>query len=74
MQLPHSNPVGLSVVPGSFTQCPRESAPLIRVTAVFLLVSFLAVVSVTTAVSLGGYCLTSDTADTRSLPPGYLGH
>jgi hypothetical protein len=40
-------------------------------TTVLLLVFFVVTV-VTTAVSLGAYCLTTDASDTRALPPTFL--
>ena len=44
----------------------------VRGLAALLLCAFVAVVSVTTAVSLGAYCLTSDTTNTHALPDSYL--
>ena len=39
-----------------------------RAVAVVVLIAFAVVGTVTTVVSLGGYCLTSDGGDTASLP------
>ena len=72
MELPRTSPVGVSEVPASFTMTPREYPTGVRLLAGLILGAFLAVVSVTTAVSLGAYCLTSDTVDTRALPEAYL--
>ncbi len=69
---PRVNPVGVAEIPTGYAQQPRRYPPGIRALAGMLLTSFVAVVLVTTAVSLGAYCLTSDTADTRSLPAAYL--
>lgn len=72
MDLPRTNPVGLPLVPPEFSQTPRRYPAAARALAAALLGALLAVVSVTTAVSLGAYCLTSDTANTRSLPSSYV--
>jgi hypothetical protein len=72
MDLPRTNPVGLPEVPASFVMSPRAYPRRVRILAGLLLGAFVAVVSVTTAVSLGAYCLTSDTVDTRALPDAYL--
>lgn len=72
MQLPFTDPVGLAVVPESYSQTPGRHSSAARLTAALLLGTFLAVVSVTTAVSLGAYCLTTDTANTTHLPSSYL--
>ena len=68
MQVPHTNPVGLTVVPSSYSQRPQRHPLARRVVASFLLAALFAVVSVTTATSLGAYCLTTDTINTTSLP------
>jgi hypothetical protein len=71
VELPRTSPVGLPV-PAEFTQVARSYSFVSRTIAVVLLGIFLAVVSVTTTVSLGRYCLTSDTSNTQALPPRYL--
>jgi hypothetical protein len=72
MQLPHTDAVGLAVVPDSYSQTPGRHSSSVRLAAALLVGTFLAVVSVTTAVSLGAYCLTTDTANTTRLPSSYL--
>ena len=72
MELPHANPVGIAVTPEGFSQRPRCYGSAVRIAAGLLLGTFLAVVCVTTAVSLGKYCLTTDAENTTSLPPAYL--
>ena len=71
MELPHTDPVGIRVVPESFSQRPRHYGSALRIAAGLLLAAFLAVVCVTTAVSLGAYCLTTDTENTNGLPSTY---
>jgi len=72
MELPHANPVGIAVTPEGFSQRPRRYGSALRIAAGLLIGAFLAVVCVTTAVSLGEYCLTTDTENTAGLPPAYL--
>ena len=67
MEAPHSDPVGLPVRPPNFAQTPRTYPWPARVAAALVLSTLLAVVSITTAASLGAYCLTSHGANTRSL-------
>lgn len=75
MELPRTSPTGVPIVPNSFPQVPRDYGFVTRTLAALLLGAFIAVVSVTTAVSLGAYCLTSDTLNTSGLPADYLrGH
>lgn len=68
MDVPRSNPVGLPIVPSGFAQTPRRYPRPIRALALAVLASFSAVVGVTTAASLGAYCLTTDTNNTARLP------
>jgi hypothetical protein len=68
METPRTNPVGLPIVPGCFSQSPRSYPSHTRVVASLILGALLSTVLVTTASSLGAYCLTTDTANTRSLP------
>ena len=68
MEAPHSDPIGLPIRPEGFAEAPRAYAWPARVVAALLLSTLLAVVSVTTAASLGAYCLTSDAGNTRALP------
>ncbi|MEM7411201.1 MAG: hypothetical protein AAF430_13275 [Myxococcota bacterium] len=68
MQLPHSDPIGLPVVPKGYRRTPRAYPRRVRIGAGVLLGIFVTVVVVTTAVSLGTYCLTTDTANAGDLP------
>lgn len=70
MDVPRVDPVGLSAVPEAFSQTPRRHGRATRALATVLIGVFAAVASVTTAVSLGAYCLTTDTGNTAALP-GY---
>lgn len=70
MEVPRVSPVGLGETPAGFREHARRHAPAQRWLAGALLAVFLGVVAVTTALSLGAYCLTTDTIDTSSLP-GY---
>ncbi len=72
MRVPHTNPVGLAMVPDSFSQRPQRHPMARRMAAALLMTAFFTVVCVTTAVSLGAYCLTSDAANTAALPSSYL--
>ena len=69
MEAPHSDPVGVPVRPPHFAQTPRTYRWPARVAASVMLSILLAVASITTALSLGAYCLTSDGANTRALLP-----
>jgi len=68
MDIPTTNPVGVPVVPPSFSQFPRAYSRHTRALAALVLGALVIVSSVTTAMSLGTYCLTTDTANTQSLP------
>lgn len=72
MELPRVNPVGCTEVPPDFQARSRRYALAARVVATAVLAVFILVVTVTTVVSLGSYCLTSDGANTSGLPHGYL--
>lgn len=68
MDVPRVDPIGLSAVPKAFSQTPGRHRRATRALATVLIGVFAAVASVTTAVSLGAYCLTTDTANTTALP------
>lgn len=68
MEAPYTDPVGLPVVPDDFVRTPRRYAVGTRLFAVATLGLFLGVATVTTAMSLGAYCITSDAADASQLP------
>ncbi len=71
MRIPEINPVGVLTRPESYAQAPRSYPPLVRVLAAVLVATFLSVVVVTSAVSLGAYCLTSDGSNTHALSTSY---
>lgn len=68
MEAPRVNPIGLVEAPPDFTATPRRFSRPLRLFAGLLLVLFLLGTMVTTVVSLGRYCLTTDSTDTRALP------
>jgi hypothetical protein len=68
-RLPRVNPIGLFETPPDFPAAPRRFSRRSRLLAAALLLLFLGATLVTTTVSLGRYCLTSDAADTRALHP-----
>ena len=73
MELPHSDPVGVPVVPRGYRRAPRRYPASVRAAALVLSLVFASVVVVTTAVSLGAYCLTTDTANSGDLPSAVFG-
>jgi hypothetical protein len=70
MEPPRVNPIGLLETPADLAATPRRFSRPLRLLAGLLLVLFLLGTMVTTVVSLGRYCLTTDSTDTRALPPG----
>jgi hypothetical protein len=72
MELPRVNPVGLTEIPPGFQSRRRRYSLTARVMATVVLAVFALVVTVTTVVSLGSYCLTSDGSNTSGLPQSYL--
>ena len=68
MEPPRVNPIGLLETPSEFARTPRRFSRPLRLLASLLLVLFLLGTMVTTVVSLGRYCLTTDSTDTRALP------
>ena len=72
MQIPEINPVGVLTRPEAYAQTPRSYPTLVRIFAAALVAAFLSVVVVTSAVSLGAYCLTSDGTNTQALPTSYF--
>jgi hypothetical protein len=65
---PRVNPIGLLETPADLAATPRRFSRPLRLLAGLLLVLFLLGTMVTTVVSLGRYCLTTDSIDTRALP------
>jgi hypothetical protein len=70
MEPPRVNPIGLLETPPHQTSSPRMFSRPLRLLAGLLLVLFLLTTTIATVVSLGRYCLTTDSADTRTLPSG----
>ncbi len=68
MEAPHVDPVGLSVTPSGYRIGPRTYSRAQRLVAGALAAIFTGVVALTTAWSLGAYCLTSDGENTHALP------
>ena len=59
MELPRVNPIGIIESPDSYEVSPRELPIALRLVAAAILITFTAVGTITTVVSLGAYCLTS---------------
>ena len=72
MELPRVNPIGLTEIPPGFQARRRRYSRTARVVATVVLTIFALVVIVTTVLSLGAYCLTSDASNTSGLPQTYL--
>jgi len=72
MELPRVNPIGLTEIPSGFQARRRRYSLMARVVATAVLAIFALVVTVTTVVSLGSYCLTSDGSNASGLPQSYL--
>ncbi len=68
MEPPRVNPIGILETEPDFVASPRRYSPRLRLLAVLVLTLFFAATVVTTVVSLGRYCLTTDAANTRALP------
>lgn len=68
MEPPRVNPIGILETEPDFVSSPRRYSLRLRLLTGLLLALFLGATVVTTVVSLGRYCLTTDAADTRSLP------
>ncbi|MEM7678573.1 MAG: hypothetical protein AAF449_21505 [Myxococcota bacterium] len=65
---PTVNPIGIVNYPQDYSARPRTYGGWMRTTATAVLIVFAVVVTVTTGVSLGAYCLTSDAGNTHALP------
>ena len=68
MELPRVNPVGVLEWPEEAFASPRRPSPRLRALAALLLVLFALMTVVTSTVSLGAYCLTTEPGDVRTLP------
>ncbi len=66
MEIPRVNPIGILENPlgGS----PRQASRGVRVLASIVLVIFALATVISTVVSLGAYCLTTEPGDVRRLP------
>ena len=60
MQIPRVDPVGLLEIPSGFAARPSPRPLRTRIAAAALVVAFLSVTVVTTALGLGRYCLTTE--------------
>lgn len=60
MQVPRVDPVGVLEIPSDFVARPSSRPLRTRIAAAALVVAFFSVTVVTTALSLGGYCLTTE--------------
>jgi len=68
MEPPRINPVGILEISPDFASSPRRYSRRLRLLAGLLLALFFTATVVTTVISLGRYCLTTDAANTRALP------
>ena len=67
--IPRVDAIGIVQYPAGYSAAPRQYAPSLRVVATAVLIIFALVVVVTTGVSFGQYCLTSDGGDWSQLTP-----
>ena len=67
MEQPKVNAVGVLEYPDDHEAAPREYSSVQRFFATVLLLFFFAVTVVTSALTLGAYCLTTDGTDGRVL-------
>jgi len=67
MELPRVNAVGVVEHPKGYEVTPRGYPAWLRAVSLAVLAAFVLVVLVTSAVTLGAYCLTSDGGDSRLL-------
>lgn len=68
MNIPRINPVGIVEHPEGYAATPRRYPLWLRGLVFVLLLVFGGVTVVTTVVSLGTYCLTTNGGDVRNLP------
>lgn len=68
MESPRVNPIGILETAPDFVSSPRRYSLRLRVLTGLLLAFFFGTTVVTTVVSFGQYCLTTDASDTRALP------
>ncbi|MFQ5848547.1 MAG: hypothetical protein ACE5IQ_12865 [Candidatus Methylomirabilales bacterium] len=72
MELPQVDPPGCTEILPGFQARRRRYACTARVVATAVLAVFVLVATVTTVISLGSYCLTSDGSNASGLPQGTL--
>jgi hypothetical protein len=65
---PRVNPIGLLETPSDLASTPRRFPRRLRLLAGLLLALFFLGTVVTTVISFGRYCSTTDATDTRALP------
>jgi len=71
MEPPRVNPIGILETREDYVSSPRRFSRPLRLLAGLLLALFFGATVVTTVVSLGQYCLTTDAANTRALPSAH---
>jgi hypothetical protein len=67
MEPPRVNPIGLLETPSDLVSTPRQFSRRLRLLAGLLLALFFLGTVVTTVISFGRYCSTTDATDTRAL-------
>jgi len=70
MEPPRVNPIGILETPSELDSAPRRFSGRLRLLAGLLLALFFLGTVVTTVISFGRYCSTTDAVDTRALPGG----
>lgn len=70
MDVPRINPVGLLELPEDHAGTPRTHSPAWRLVVGLFLVVFFAATVLSTVLSLGAYCLSTDGANVRALAAG----
>jgi hypothetical protein len=70
MEPPRVNPIGLLETPSDLVSTPRRFSRRLRLLAGLLLALFFLGTVVTTVISFGRYCSTTDATDTRALNSG----
>jgi hypothetical protein len=68
LEIPRVSPIGLLEDPQGFARAPRRYSSVRRFLAAALLALVALVTVLTTVVSLGSYCLTTEPGDVRPLP------
>jgi len=68
MELPRVNPVGILEQAEEVSPSTQRFSRRLRTVAALLLVLFALITVITSTVSLGAYCLTTEPGDVRALP------